>query len=758
MALNPKTKRPLIIGGAVIVAALLVWGGISLYNKHFNSADMGNPFFTEWTTPFGVPPFEDIRPEHYKPAFEEGMRLQRAEIDSIVANPAEPTFANVIDAYDRSGELYGNVGRVFGAVSSADTNDALEAIKAEMSPLQSAHSDAIALNEALFAKIKAVYDTRETAGLDPAQLRLTEKIYQRFVRNGALLPAAEKEELRGINEELSMLSIRFDKNNRDAVNDYRLVIETTDAAGLPSAVRERASARAREEGLGDGRMAFNLSKPSWIPFLTYSPREDLRRQLYEAWLGQCAEGSAFDNAAIINDMIRLRTRRAHILGFESFADFQLDDKMAKTPARVYDFLDGIWTPALAKATRERDEMLALKRREMNDSTVVMHSWDWWYYAEKVRKERYNFDEEQARPYFSLENVRSGIFKLCNRLYGISFRPIAAPVYHPDVEVFEVLDSDNSHLGVIYMDFFPRPGKGSGAWCGTYRSQGYTADGERIAPITNIVCNFTEPGGDTPSLLSLDETETFFHEFGHALHNLFADVPYRGLLGTERDFVELPSQIMENWAFTPALLAEYAIHYRSGDPIPARMVERITESSLFNQGFITVELVAASLSDMDVHTMKEYTPFNVADFEKYALATKRGLIPEIEPRYRYPYFSHIFDGGYSAGYYSYIWAEVLDKDAYEAFVESGDIFSRSVAEDFRRKVLAPRGLRDGMDLYRDFRGAEPSREPLMRGRGLITEDISPDSLQARRQREFARRPQVSPPDSVLREILGEPKVE
>ncbi len=727
---------------------------VASYVKSQKSADMGNPFFTEWTTPFGVPPWEDLRPEHYKPAFIEGMRIQRAEIDSIVASTAAPTFENVILAYDRSGELYGTVSRVFGALTSADTNDELEAIKNEMSPLQSAHGDAIALDEGLFAKIKAVYDSRATAGLDDAQRRLTERVYQRFVRGGALLDDAQKEELSKINEELSLLSIRFDKNNRDAVIDYRLVIDETDATGLPSGVKERARARAEDEGLGADRLAFNLSKPSWIPFLTASPREDLRKQLYTAWLEQCAQGSAFDNTQIINDMVRLRTRRAHILGYESFADFQLDDKMAKTPARVYEFLDAIWTPALEKATEERDEMLEMKRRESNDSTAVLHSWDWWYYAEKIRKERFNFDEEQARPYFSLENVRSGIFKLCNKLWGISFRPIVAPVYHKDVSVYEVLDIDNSHLGVIYMDFFPRPGKSSGAWCGTFRPQGYTADGGRISPITNIVCNFTEPSGGTPALLSLDETETFFHEFGHALHNLFSDVPYRGLQGTERDFVELPSQIMENWAFQPALLAEYAIHYRSGEAIPARMVERIESSSLFNQGFMTVELLAASLSDMDVHTMKEYSPFVVSDFERYALFTKRGLIPQIEPRYRYPYFSHIFDGGYSAGYYSYIWAEVLDQDAFAAFEESGDIFSRKVADDFRRKILAPRGMRDGMDLYRDFRGAEPSREPLMRGRGLLKEDLPADTLAARHARDLASRPQTAPADSVLRQILGE----
>ncbi len=737
--------------GMLAMASIL----FTYYLKSKKTADMVNPFFTEWTTPFGVPPFEDIRPEHFRPAFEEGMRIQRAEIEAIVADTAEPGFANVILAYDRSGELYGAVGRVFGALTSAETTDELEAIKAEMSPLQSAHSDAIALNEGLFAKIKAVYDSRESAGLDAAQLRLTDRVYQRFVRGGALLSAADKDELSKINEELSLLAVHFEKNNRDAVNSYSLVVDNRDAAGLPPGVVTRAKARAKEQGVGEDRLAFGLSKPSWIPFLTYSEREDLRRQLYEAWLGQCAEGSRFSNAQIINDIIRLRTRRAHLLGFESFADFQLADKMAKTPDRVYEFLDAIWVPALEKATVERDEMLDIKRRELKDTTAVLHSWDWWYYAEKIRMDRFSFDEEQARPYFSLDNVRDGIFKLCNRLYGISFLPLAdAPVYHDDVQVYEVLDLDNSHLGVVYMDFFPRPGKGSGAWCGTYRSQGYAPDGTRIAPVTNIVCNFTEPEGSNPALLSLDEVETFFHEFGHALHNLFADVPYRGLLGVERDFVELPSQIMENWAFEPQMLAEYAIQHRTGAAIPERMVERIGRSAMFNQGFLTVELLAASLSDMDIHAQKEYTAFNVSDFERYALYTKRGLIPEIEPRYRYPYFSHIFDGGYSAGYYSYIWAEVLDKDAYAAFVESGDIFSRTVASDFRHKVLAPRGMKDGMELYRDFRGAEPSREALLRGRGLLKDDIPPDSLAARRERENALRPQTSPPDSVLREILGE----
>jgi peptidyl-dipeptidase Dcp len=710
----------------------------------------GNPFFTEWTTPFGVPPFEDLRPEHFRPAFEEGMRQHRAEIDAITANPEPPTFDNVIAAYDRAGELYGRVARVFGALTSAETNAELEEIKAAMSPLQSQHSDAIGLDPALFAKVKAVYDNRAT--LNAAQQRLTERVYRRFERSGALLSETDKERMRAINEELSSLGVKFESNNREAMNAFRLVVDPRDATGLPSGVVARARTRAEEEKQGD-KLVFTLSKPSWIPFLTYSESEPLRRQLYEGYLGQSAEGSQFDNAQVINDMIRLRTDRAHLMGFDSYADFVLDERMAKTPARVYEFLDDIWAPALAKATEERDEMVALKRTETADSTATINSWDWWYYAEKIRKSRYNLDEEQVRPYFALDNVRSGIFKLCNRLYGITFRPIVAPVYHKDVQVYEVLDIDNTHLGVMYMDFFPRAGKGSGAWCGTYRSQGYTPDGTRIAPITNIVCNFTEPTGTTPALLTLDETETFFHEFGHALHNLFADVPYQGLHGTERDFVELPSQIMENWAFAPAMLAEYAIHHRSGEPIPERIVQRINESSMFNQGFMTTELLAASLSDMDIHSQKEYTPFSVADFEKYALTTRRGLIPEIEPRYRYPYFSHIFDGGYSAGYYSYIWAEVLDKDAYEAFVESGDLFSRAVATDFRHKVLAPRGLRDGMDLYRDFRGAEPSREPLFRARGLLPADPAADSLLALVSRD-PNTPREPLPDSVLRQILNE----
>jgi peptidyl-dipeptidase Dcp len=735
--------------GAILACVAAITG---YYTSNQKPKDMGNPFFTTWETPFGVPPFDQMKPEHFEPAMLEGMKREIAEIDSIKNNPETPSFDNTILALDRSGEFYNRVSRVFDLLTSAETNDALEEIKTRMSPLESAHSDAIVMDTVLFAKIKSVYDHQGEMGLNEAQTRLLERTYKRFVRNGALLSAADKEALKDVNGQLASLSVRFGANRREAINSYQLVIDAKETTGLPNNVVASARARATDKGLKN-KLIFTLQKPSWIPFLTYSNKEEYRREIYNAYQELCAEGSEFDNTQIINDIINLRTRKAHLLGFESYADFVLDERMAKTSANAYSLLDDIWTPAIAKSIEEREAMREEKIKETKDSTAVLNAWDWWYYAEKVRKSRYNFDEEQARPYLSVENVRLGIFQLCNRLYGITFRPIKVPVYHKDVIAYEVLDTDNSHLGVLYLDFYPRAGKSAGAWCGSYRSQGYDAEGKKISPITTIVCNFTEPvaGSSTPALLTLDETETFFHEFGHAIHNLFSDVPYKGLLGTERDFVELPSQIMENWAFEPSFLKQYALHYRTGDAMPDRIVKRMQESSLFNQGFNTVELVAASLSDMDIHALTAYTPFNVADFESYALTTKRGLIPEIAPRYHYPYFSHIFDGGYAAGYYGYIWAEVLDKDAYEAFVESGDIFNKRVAADFRSKVLAPRGLRDGMRLYVDFRGHEPSREPLFIARGLVEKpSATVDSLAHPTPQQI--------PDSLLRKILNEEPLE
>ena len=533
--------------------------------------------------------------------------------------------------------------------------------------------------------------------------------------------------------ELSLAAVKFGQNILAENNNYALVLASTDLDGIPSNVRDQA--REKAEALGEkGKYAFTLHKPSLIPFLTYSSKRELREQIYKAYLNRCNNGDEYDNKQLINDFIRLRTEKAHLLGYPSYAAYVVADEMAGTTDAVYKLLDEIWAPALESAKGELAEMEVLFKKDFPEGEFA--SWDWWYYAEKVRKQKYELDEEMLRPYFSLENVQGGIFFLANRLYGITFRPVIVPLYHPDATAYEVLDADESHLGVLYFDYFPRDGKSQGAWCGNYVEQTYR-DGKRVAPVVSIVCNFTRPTSNSPALLTLDETETLFHEFGHALHFLFHDVKYRGLTEVEGDFVELPSQLMENWAFEPELLKQYAVNYRSKDAvIPEYLVAKLRRSELFNQGFMTTELIAAALSDMDIHSTTEYAPFDPMEFERQALTEKRGLIPQIEPRYRYPYFSHIFDGGYSAGYYFYTWAEVLDKDAFEAFRESGDLFNKKIADDFRRKILARGGSEDGMTMYRAFRGKDPDKRAMLRSRGLWNE------------------PEPEPADSLGMPIAGE----
>lgn len=673
-----------------------------------------NPFFTEWDTPFGVPPFDKIEVEHYKPAFEAAMAEQVAEIDSIVNSTESPTFDNVIIAMDNSGEKLTRVANVFFLVGSADTNEAMQAVEEEISPVLSAHSDNISMNEKLFEKVRTVYDSRESLGLDSLQMRLLDKTYRSFVRSGALLTPDNKAKLKQINEKLSLLGVKYGNNLLAENKSFILELDSAALTGLPSSVIEAARTKANDMDK-PGKYVFTLSKPSLIPFITSSDRRDLRKKLYEGYLNRCNYGTETDNKPVINEIVGLRTQRANLLGFPTHAAFVLDNVMAKTPENVYSLLNSLWTPALKSSVAELEEMKTIKKAETGDDGF--ESWDWWYYAEKVRKSKYDLDEEMLRPYFSLDNVRNGIFMLCNRLYGITFRPISAPVYNSECSVYEVLDVDNSHLGVLYLDFHPRDGKRGGAWCGEYREQSYK-DGQRVAPVVSITCNFTRPTENAPALLNLDETETFFHEFGHALHGLFSNVKYKGLTGVERDFVELPSQIMENWAFEPEMLRQYATHYSTGAVIPDYLINKITKSALFNQGFATVEYLAASISDLDIYNMKEYKTIDVNAFESESLNAKRGLISQIAPRYRYPYFSHIFDGGYSSGYYSYIWAEVLDKDAYEAFASSGDIFNKDIAKAFRDNILSKGGTADGMVMYRNFRGQEPSREPLLRKRGLL----------------------------------------
>ena len=675
-----------------------------------------NPFFSTWETPYGVPPFDKIEPEHFLPALERGMSLHDVEIDAITSNNDAPTFENVILAYDNSGQMLGQVKLVFEMLCEAENTPEMQALQTQIMPLLTAHADNIGLNEKLFARIKDVYDQRAALELDAEQNRLLEKTYQNFVRAGALLDAEKKTRLKAINEELSLAAVKYGQNILAENNNYALILDASDLDGIPTNARELA--RSKAETLGKkGKYAFTLHKPSLIPFLTYASKRDLREKIYTAYLNRCNNGDDYDNKQLINDFIRLRTEKAHLLGYPSYAAYVVADQMAGTTDAVYGLLEEIWTPALESAKGELAEMEELFKKDFPEGEFA--SWDWWYYAEKVRKQKYALDEEMLRPYFSLENVQGGIFYLANRLYGITFQPIIVPVYNPEVIAYEVLDTDQSHLGVLYFDYFPRDGKGQGAWCGNYVEQTYK-DGERVAPVVSIVCNFTRPTDSYPALLTLDETETLFHEFGHALHFLFHDVKYRGLSEVEGDFVELPSQLMENWAFDPEVLKQYAVHYRSNEVIPKYMVDKLRNSELFNQGFMTTELIAAALSDLDIHSMTEYEPFDPMEFEHKALAEKRGLIPQIEPRYRYPYFSHIFDGGYSAGYYFYTWAEVLDKDTFEAFRESGDLFNKQIANDFRRKVLARGGSENGMTMYRDFRGKDPDKVPMLRSRGLWTD--------------------------------------
>ena len=681
-----------------------------------------NPFFEdEWTTPYGVPPFDRIKMEHYAPAFERGMSLHNEQIEAIVSSVEEPTFENTILAYDNSGQMLMRVATVFELLNSAETNDQMQAYASEIFPRLAAHYDAIAMNEALFERVKQVYNSRAAQRLTGDELRLTEKMYEDFVRSGALLSAEDKASLQQINEQLSALSVKFGQNVLAETNAFTLEVDLTDLDGLPTSVRDAAREQAKSMGKGD-KYIFTLQKPSMLPLLTYAQNRTLREQIYKAYLKRGDNGNEYDNNQIVAQMAQLRYRKAQLLGYDSYAHYVTSNEMASTPEAVYELLEGVWTPALERSQQELERMMSIFRRD-HGADVEFESWDWWYYAEKVRQADYDLKEEEVRNYLSLDNVKGGIFFLCNRLYGITFRPLNAPVYHSECEVYEVIDSNDEPLGALYMDFYPRPGKSGGAWCGSYVDQSYK-DGKRVLPVSTIVCNFTRPAGSTPALLTIDETETFFHEFGHALHNLFAEVKYRGLAGVEGDFVELPSQIMENWALAPEMLAHYAVHYRREDAMPQELVEKIQLTKTFNEGFNTTELVAAALSDMDIHSLQSDELISPSQFEREALTNRRGLIPQIEPRYKYTYFGHIFDGGYSAGYYFYIWAEVLDKDAYQAFVESGDLFDRATAERFRREVLSRGGSRDGMDMYRAFRGADPDKQAMLVARGLVkAEDVA-----------------------------------
>lgn len=674
-----------------------------------------NPFFTEWATPFGMAPFEKVKPAHFVPAFEAGIALRKTEIAAIASNPATPTFANTVEALENGGLALSKVSDVFFSLTGAETNDELQAINKQVAPLLSALRDDVRLNESLFARVKAVWEKRDEAKWTPEQKRLVEETYKDFVRGGANLAPDQKKRFREINQDLSAFGIRFGDNLLKEMNAYRLVVEKKeDLAGLPPAVVSAAADAAKAAKL-EGKWVFTLQSPSIWPFLTFAENRELRRQILMAYTTRGDHGDETDNKALLSKLAALRAERAKLLGFPTWADFVLDDNMAKTPARVYELLDRVWKPALEVAkTDAKDLAAALKADGKSD---VLEPWDWRYYAERVRKARYDLDDQELRPYFPLDRVREGAFSVANKLYGITFTERTdVPKYHPEVKTFEVKDSDGSLLALYTTDYHPRPGKRGGAWCGRLRDQ-WVKDGKDVRPIVTNVMNFTRPAGGAPALLSLEEVETLFHEFGHGLHRILSRVTYRSMAGVPRDFVELPSQIMENWALEPEVLRGYAKHWKTNETIPPALVDKIGKSKLYGQGFATVEYAAAAYLDMNWHTLTEPKLEDATSFEKASLA-KIGLITEIVSRYRSPYFQHIFGpgGGYSAGYYSYLWSEVLDADAFEAFREKG-IFDKATATSFRRNILEKGGTAEAMSLYRAFRGREPSVQPLLVRRGL-----------------------------------------
>ncbi len=678
--------------------------------------DTKNPFFEDFKTPKGTPPFDLIKKEDYKPAFQKGIEQQTKEIDAIVNNTARPTFENTVVALDESGEILSRVSSVFSSIRGAKSDNDIQKIAEEISPLLSEHGDNIYLNDKLFARIKTVYADSANTNRTTEQKKLIEKYYNRFVRSGIDLDQKKKDRLREINKELSILSLSFGKNLLAETNNYQLVIDNTaDLAGLPDDAINVAAEAAKSKGL-DGKWLFTLSKPSWLPFLQYADNRELREKLYKAMYNRGNNNNEFDNKEIINSLVNLRLEKANLLGYKSHADYVLEETMAGNPDNVLKLLNNIWEYALPQAKKEAKELQKLIDKE--GGKFKLQSWDWWYYTEKLRKEKYALDEELLRPYFMVDNVRDGAFMVANKLYGITFKPMTdVSVYEKDVQVFEVNDADGSYIGILYLDYFPRPGKRNGAWMSSFRKQ-RIQNGEFIHPIIYNVGNFAQPTEDKPSLLTLDQVETLFHEFGHGMHGMLSNINYEGLSGTAvyRDFVELPSQIYEHWAFNPEVLKMYAKHYQTGEVIPDELIKKIEEAGNFNQGFTTTELVAAALLDMKWHTITQPQEFDVDKFENTAMS-EIGLISEIIPRYKSTYFAHIFDGGYSAGYYSYLWSEVLDADAFEAFVEKG-IFDRTTGMSFRENILSKGGSEDPMVLYKRFRGAEPNPIYLLKNRGFV----------------------------------------
>ena len=676
-----------------------------------------NPFFENYTTPFQVPPFHLIQNEHYKPAILEGIKQQEADIKAIVNNKEQPNFQNTILAMENSGKLLAKVRTVFSNMNGANTNDDLQALAKELAPQLSAHSDNISLNEALFNRIKKVFDNQKNAKLNKEQAKVLDNLYKSFVRSGANLNQADKEKLRNINSKLAVATLKYGQNILAETNSYKLVIsDKNELAGLPNSLIESAAADAKAKGL-EGKWVFTLANSSVMPFLQYSSNRNLRKEIWNALQQKANNGNDKDNKELAIQIANLRLEKATLLGYKTHADYVLEKSMAKNPETALKLLNDLWKPALEMAKTEAADIEKMMKNEGLNEAV--QPYDWRYYTEKIRKERFDLDEQELKPYFSLAQTREGVFLVCEKLYGLQFKELKnVPKYHEDVTVWEVSEKNGSHIGVLYMDFHPRASKRGGAWMTSYREQ-KTENGKRIAPVISIVCNFTKPTENAPALLTFDEVSTFFHEFGHALHGLLSNVTYESLAGTSvpRDFVELPSQIMENWASEPEVMKYYAKHYKTGEIIPTNLIEKMQKAGTFDQGFTTVEYLAASFLDMAYHTQNQAITTDAAAFEK-AEMQKIGLIDAIIPRYKSTYFNHIFAGGYSAGYYSYIWSGVLDTDAFEAF-KTTSLFNPEKAKSFRKNILEKGGTEEPMVLYKAFRGAEPSVQPLLKKRGLTT---------------------------------------
>lgn len=681
-----------------------------------SSQKHSNPLLSEFKTPYGIAPFAEITIDNYREGMLKGMEEHRAEIDAIINNPENPTFANTIVALDQSGKLLSKVRGTFSPLSSSNSTEEMRALQKEMSPLFSKHSDDINLNEKLFARVKAVYDSRASLTLTAEEKRILENIYDRFVNSGANLNDADKARLRELNMEISMLQLEFSQNLLHETNNTFVVANSIEELkGLPQANIDAAAKMAASNGQ-PGKWMFNMQRPSCNPVLQYCENRDLRRKVYEAYYNRGNQGNAHDSKEICAKLVALRLEKAKLMGYSNYAEMALKNRMASTPDAVYDLLMQVWEPAVAKANEELDDIRAEIRKEGNDFEPA--GWDYMYYLDKAKKAKFAVDEEEIRSYLEINNVMQGIFHVANKLYGLTFKEITAdvPSYEPTAKAYEVIDRDGTTLAIFYSDNFPRESKRAGAWCTSFRPQSYK-DGERVIPVVVNSCNMTLPNSEGYALQSIDNVETMFHEFGHALHNFMRDVQYSGASGVERDFVELPSQINEHWAFHPEVLAVYAKHYKTGETIPMELVEKIQESAKYGQGFATVEYIAASLSDMDLHVLTEVpADLNVMEFEAEKLA-ERGIPSQILPRYRMTNFSHTMGGGYTAGYYSYMWAEVLDADAFDAFAETGDIYNQEVAGKFRKYILTPGGIDDGMEMYRNFRGREPKIDALLRNRGF-----------------------------------------